>query len=111
MPSSLRSAATRTPSSRSSTRAEAPSRTPAPSAAPKTLLSLSDLHAWLGLKSSDDQGTQFDFRADVAKNGVPVGSSTTRCITGVTRSPDLAKEVTGAFDVFAPIPVAPGDIV
>jgi YVTN family beta-propeller protein len=82
-----------------------------PSASSRTLLSLSDLHAWLGLRSSDDQGTQFDLRAEVARNGVPVGSSTTRCITGVTRNPDLAKEVTAAFDAFAPVPVAAGDVV
>ena len=34
--------------------------------------SLSPLHVWLGLRSSDDQGTNFDFRADVSfTSGAP----------------------------------------
>mgnify|MGYP001583715223 CR=1 FL=1 len=33
-----------------------------------TLTALSDLHVWLGLKNSDDQGTQFDLQAEVFKN-------------------------------------------
>jgi Beta-propeller repeat len=83
----------------------------APATSSRTLLGLSDLHTWLGLKSSDDQGTQFDLRGEVAKNGVPVASSTTRCITGVTRNPDLAKEVTAAFGAVPPVSVAPGDVL
>jgi hypothetical protein len=82
-----------------------------PAGSAQTLSGLSDLHAFLGLKNSDDQGTQFDFRAEVFKNGVLVGTSTTRCITGVTRNPNLAKEVTAAFDPFAAVPVAVGDVV
>ena len=57
---------------------------------------------WLGLKNSDDQGTQFDLRAEVYKNGtlVAVVVGETRCITGVTRNPSLAKEVTVLFPTF-----------
>ena len=33
-----------------------------------TLDSLSPLHAWLGLKTTDDNGTRFDVRAEVLKN-------------------------------------------
>ena len=40
-----------------------------------------------------------------------VGSSTTLCITGVTRNPDLAKEVTAAFDPFSAVSVAAGDVL
>ena len=83
----------------------------APASSAQTLSGLSDLHAFLGLKNSDDQGTQFDLRAEVFRNGVFVGSSTTQCITGVTRNPNLAKEVTAAFGPFATVPVAAGDVL
>jgi len=77
------------------------SATPALSAG--TLTTLSDLHVWLGLKNSDDQGTRFDLRAEVYKNGSLVASGETACITGVTRNPDLAKEVSVAFGAFTPL--------
>jgi hypothetical protein len=64
---------------------------------------LRNLHAWLGLKNSDDQGTQFDLRAEVHKNGALVASGLTRCITGVTRNAAQAREVMVAFDPFAPV--------
>jgi streptogramin lyase len=57
-----------------------------------TLISVSDLHVWLGLKNSDDIGTRFDLRAEVLKNGSTVASGETFCLTGVTRNPALAKE-------------------
>jgi len=62
-----------------------------------TLTALSDLHVWLGLKNSDDQGTQFDLRAEVLKNGVVIASDLTRCITGIVRNANQAKAVTVAF--------------
>jgi hypothetical protein len=40
-----------------------------------------------------------------------VGSSTTLCIAGVTRNPNLPKEVRAAFDSFAAVPVAVGDVL
>ncbi len=58
-----------------------------------TLSSLSDLHVWLGLKNSDDQGTYFDLRAEAYKNGSMISSGESRCITGVTRNANSAKEV------------------
>src|SRR5712691_2669327 len=51
-----------------------------------TLTALSDLHVWLGLQNSDDQGTNFDLLAEIYRNGVLVTSGLTRCITGVTRN-------------------------
>ncbi len=57
-----------------------------------TLDSLSPLHAWLGLKTSDDIGTRFDLRAEILKNGVLIGSGEVACITGVTRNPAQALE-------------------
>jgi YD repeat-containing protein len=62
-----------------------------------TLTALSDLHVWLGLKNSDDQGTQFDLRAEVLKNGAVLATGLTRCITGLVRNANQAKEVTVAF--------------
>ena len=44
-----------------------------------------------------------DLRAEVSKNGALVASGLTRCITGVTRNPSLAKEVTVAFGAFAAV--------
>jgi len=57
------------------------------------LESLSDLHVWVGLKNSDDQGTYFDVRAEIRKNGAMIASGETKNIQGVTRNPDQAKEV------------------
>ena len=58
---------------------------------------LTDLRVWVGLKNSDDQGTYFDIRAELLKNGTPVASGETQNIQGITRNPDKAKEVVVAF--------------
>ena len=68
-----------------------------------TLTDLSDLDVWIGLKNSDDIGTNFDLRAEVYKNGVLVASDNTLCIQGVTRNPDLAKEVSIVFNPFTAV--------
>lgn len=52
----------------------------APSLSTATLTTLSTLHVWLGLKNSDDQGTSFDLRAEILKNGMLVASGETQCI-------------------------------
>src|SRR5437773_2717491 len=54
------------------------------------LTDLSPAHVWLGLKNSDDQGTQFDLRVEVDKNGALISSGQTLCISGVTSKPGLA---------------------
>jgi hypothetical protein len=72
------------------------------------LVALAPARLWIGLKNSDDQGTQFDLRAEVYVNGTLVSAGVTRCITGVTRNPSKAKEVTVPF---GPIADAPGDVV
>lgn len=74
-----------------------------PALTPGAVTTLSDLQVWLGLKNSDDQGTQFDLRAEVFKNGNAAASGETRCITSITRNPNLAKEVAVAFDSFSPV--------
>ena len=62
-----------------------------------TLNNLSDLHVWLGLKKSDDEGTNFDVQVEVYKNTTLLTSGLTRCVTGLTKND--AKEVA--------VPVAP----
>jgi len=54
----------------------------------------SDLDVWLGLRNSDDQGTNFDLRADVYLDDTTlVGRAEQDCIKGLTRNPALAQEV------------------
>jgi hypothetical protein len=77
--------------------------TAAPDLFTGTVTALGDLHVWLGLKNSDDQGTQFDLQAEVWKNGTLITAGETLCITGVTRNPGKAKAVTVAFADFAPV--------
>jgi hypothetical protein len=74
-------------------------------------LPLSPVHAWIGLKNSDDQGTQFDLKAELLKNGTPVASGLKRCITGVTRNPSLAEEVSVNWDSISPGTISAGDVL
>lgn len=73
---------------------------------------------FIGLKNSDDQGTNFDVQVDILKNGNVVASGLTRCIVGVTRNQNLAKEVsipanyvTDPFDPFSTVSLATGDVL
>jgi hypothetical protein len=62
-----------------------------------TLSALGAAQVWLGLKNSDDIGTNFDLRVEAYKNGTLVAAGQTLCIQGITRNADLAKAVTVAF--------------
>jgi hypothetical protein len=64
-----------------------------------TVTALSDLHVWLGLKNSDDQGTRFDLRAEIYRNEELVAAGLTRCIQGITRNANQAKEVAVALEL------------
>jgi hypothetical protein len=70
------------------------------------MTALQALHVWLGLKNSDDQGTKFDLKVEVLRNGVEIGEGLLRCISGLTRNPHKAKAVvvpltlTGGSQVF-----------
>lgn len=66
---------------------------------------------WIGLKNSDDQGTQFDLRTELYINGVLIFSGETLCITGVTRNPSYAKEVSTLFNPITNSTYASGDIL
>src|SRR4030095_15598733 len=74
-------------------------------------ISLNDVQLWLGLKSSDDQGTQFDVKVELLKNGYPVASGLRRCVTGLTRNPTLARGVGVAGDDSHPVPFALTDVL
>ena len=62
-----------------------------------TLSALGAAQVWLGLKNSDDIGTNFDLRVEAYKNGTLVAAGQTLCIQGITRNADLAKALTVAF--------------
>ena len=85
--------------------------TAAPAATAMRLSSLTDLHVWIGLKNSDDQGTYFDLRAELRKNGVVIASGETKTIQGVTRNPANAKEVAVAFGPITGDQFNPGDVL
>ena len=67
------------------------------------------LTLWIGLKNSDDQGTQFDLMAELYKNDVPISRGKTLCITGVTRNPSLARETSVEFGPVFTKDLAPED--
>lgn len=71
--------------------------TAAPGLTSGTLTALGDAHVWLGLKNSDDIGTNFDLRVEASRNGTPVATGETRCIQGITRNANQAKEVAVPF--------------
>jgi hypothetical protein len=72
---------------------------------------LGPVRAWLGLKNSDDQGTAFDLRSELLKNGTVVASGLERCITGLTRNPSFAAEATVTWEPFPPFATATGDVL
>ena len=78
---------------------------------PSTLQALGNLHVWLGLKNSDDQGTYFDLTAELYLNGRLVANGVTRAISGVTRNPSLAKEAVISFGAGPGAPINPGDVI
>jgi hypothetical protein len=70
---------------------------------------LGDVQLWLGLKSSDDQGTSVDIKVELLKNGTPVASGLRRCVTGLRRNPSAAKAVAVQWDPFEPVSLEPAD--
>jgi M6 family metalloprotease-like protein len=67
--------------------------------------------AWVGLKNGDDQGTQFDVKFELFRNAeaTPVASGLVRCVTGVTRNPNLAKQVSTRWNAYDGSGLEPGD--
>lgn len=66
------------------------------------LETLGPVQIWLGLTNSGDQGTRFDVRVEILKNGGVVASGERRCITGVTRNPAAALRSVVSFAPFTP---------
>ena len=64
---------------------------------------------WVGLKNSDDQGTQFDVRVALYVNDTLVAKGETLCVTGITRNAALATEVFVPFGSISNGEVIPGD--
>ena len=52
---------------------------------------------FVGLKNSDDQGTNFDVQVDMLRNGNVVASGLVRCVTGLVRTPSSAMQAAIAF--------------
>lgn len=75
------------------------------------LTALDDAHTWVGLKNSDDQGTRFDVKVELLENGTVVATGMTRCVSGVTRNANQAKEVIVAWDAFGGVTLEPGDVL
>ena len=78
--------------------------------APPGLNGLGDAHLWVGLRNSDDQGTQFDVMEQLFQDGNEVASGLTRCITALTRNPLLAKQVSVPWSSFTPIATSANDV-
>ena len=74
------------------------------------IFGISPVHVWLGLRNSDDQGTNFDLKAEVWAQPQPPGppavlltSAEVDCIKGLTRNPALAREIlVGTAHTIAP---------
>ena len=64
---------------------------------------------FLGLVNGDDQGTQFDLAVELTLNGSVVARAEQRCISGVTRNANTAKQLTLPFPAFTPVNVAAGN--
>ena len=58
--------------------------------------------AWLGLKNSDDQGTQFDLRVELYRNGMLVAAGENRCIGNITRNATHAKPIAVSIPTLTP---------
>jgi hypothetical protein len=69
----------------------------------RQVASLAPASFWVGLKNSDDQGTQFDVRAEVYVGNTLVSAGVTRCITGATRNAANAKQVVVPFGAISEV--------
>jgi sugar lactone lactonase YvrE len=61
---------------------------------------------WVGLKNSNDSGAAYDLLAELSRNGGPVTSGLSRCVTGLSRNPT---EISVAFSAFDPVQANSGD--
>jgi hypothetical protein len=75
------------------------------------ITALGPVGAWVGLKNSDDQGTQFDVRAEVYLNSVLVATGQTLCVTGITRNAANAMNVAVPIGAVTPTSFNSGDVL
>ena len=73
----------------------------------RVLEALGDAELWIGLKNSE--GTQFDLMVELLQNGTPIAQGVTRCTTGLTRNPSLAKKAIVLWDPFSALPMSSRD--
>jgi hypothetical protein len=62
---------------------------------------------WVGLKNSDNTGSAYDLRVELARNGEPVTAGLTRCLSGLARGP---ASVSIGFDSFPAVSAKSGDV-
>jgi Bacterial Ig-like domain (group 3) len=79
---------------------------PAPDVAQTFGINLGPAVLWIGLRNSDDQGTQFDLRVEVYSGTTLVASGEKRCIMGLTRNPALAQQVSVPLTGYATGPAS-----
>lgn len=75
--------------------------TAAPGLSSGALTALGAAQLWLGLKNSDDIGTNFDVRVEAYKNGALVAAGQALCVQGLTLNASLAKTATVTFAPFS----------
>jgi hypothetical protein len=78
--------------------------------AAKFVDSLQDVHAWFTRRNPFDQ-VPVDVQVELLKNGSPVASGIDRCIDWSGINPFFPKEVVVPWNGFAPVQVAPGDVL
>jgi uncharacterized repeat protein (TIGR01451 family) len=66
---------------------------------------------WVGLKNSDDQGTNFDLRAELYADDRLIAQGETLCVMDVTRNATKAKPVVVPLDAEGTEPVFPGTVL
>jgi hypothetical protein len=68
-------------------------------------------HIWVGLKNSDDVGTQFDLQVKVLIGNTVVAQGQTLCVTGLVRNADKAKQVVVPLALVGDGSSAAGDVL
>ena len=73
------------------------------------LTALGPARIWIGLKNSDDVGTQFDLKAEVFRNGSLIGSGEVDGVSGGGSGFNRANLDQIPLALFAPVVLSPGD--
>jgi hypothetical protein len=81
------------------------------SSAENQLAGVGPAHIWVGLKNSDDVGTQFDLQVKVLIGNTVVAQGQTLCVTGLVRNADKAKQVVIPIALVGDGSFADGDVL